>query len=133
MLLANAGLLLGGLFWGWLGTIVGLDLTFHIATLAIMLSTPLCVIWSLDPIDRMWRLAMRVFLAKHLELQEKREHPLHRIMQVEEKPDSIVIKTTDIRLPRWIGEALRHAYKSSLELRYTAESYSIEVQWSREL
>ena len=60
MLLANAGLLLGGLFWGWLATIVGLDLTFHIATLAIMLSTPLCVIWSLDAIDRMWRLAMRV-------------------------------------------------------------------------
>ena len=59
MLLANAGLLLGGLFWGWLATIAGLDLTFHIATLAIMLSMPLCVIWSLDPVDRMWRLAVR--------------------------------------------------------------------------
>jgi len=58
MLLANVGLLFGGLFWGWLVTIVGLDLTFHIATLAIMLSMPLCVIWSLDPADWMWRLAV---------------------------------------------------------------------------
>ena len=59
MLLANAGLLLGGLFWGWLATIAGLHLTFHIATLAIMLSMPLCLNWSLDPVDRMRRLAVR--------------------------------------------------------------------------
>ena len=58
MVLANVGLLFGGLFWGWLATIAGLDLTFHIATLAIMLSMPLCVIWSLDPVDGMWRLAL---------------------------------------------------------------------------
>ena len=71
-------------------------------------------------------------LVRHLELREKREHPLHRIMQIEEKSDSIMIKTTDIHLPRSIGEALCHAYKGSLEFRYTAESYSVEVQWSRE-
>lgn len=71
-------------------------------------------------------------LARHHEQQEKREHPLHRIMQIEEKPDSIVIKTTDIYLPHSIGEALRHAYKGSLEFRYAAESYFIEVKWSRE-
>lgn len=71
-------------------------------------------------------------LARHQEQQEKREHPLHRIMQIEEKPDSIVIKTTDIHLPHSIGEALRHAYKGSLELRYTEEIYFIEVKWSRD-
>ena len=53
-------------------------------------------------------------------------------MNIEEKPDSIVIKTTDIHLPRAIGEALHHAYKGSLDLRYTEESYFIEVKWSRE-
>jgi hypothetical protein len=71
-------------------------------------------------------------LARQQEAQEKREHPLHRIMQIEEKPNSIVIKTTDIHLPRSIGEALRHAYKGNLKLRYTEESYSIEVKWRRE-
>jgi MFS family permease len=60
MLLSNAGLLLGGLFWGWLAAIMGLNITFHIATLAIMFSMPLCVVWSLDPVERMWRLAVRV-------------------------------------------------------------------------
>ena len=53
-------------------------------------------------------------------------------MQIEEKADSIVIQTTDIHLPHSIGEALRHAYKGSLELRYADESYFIEVKWSRE-
>ena len=71
-------------------------------------------------------------LARHLEQWERREHPLHRIMLIEEKPDSIVISTTDIHLPRSIGEAVRHAYKGRLELRYTEESYSVEVKWSRE-
>jgi hypothetical protein len=71
-------------------------------------------------------------LARHHEQQEKREHALHRIMQIEEKPDSIVIKTTDIYLPHSIGEALRHAYKGSLEFRYAEESYFIEVKWTRE-
>ena len=71
-------------------------------------------------------------LARHQEQQENREHPLHRIMGIEEKPNSIVIKTTDIHLPRAIGEALRHAYKGSLELRYTQESYFVDVKWSRE-
>ena len=71
-------------------------------------------------------------LARHQEQQENREHPLHRIMGVEEKPNSIVIKTTDIHLPRAIGEALRHAYKGSLKLRYTQESYFVDVKWSRE-
>jgi len=59
MLLANAGLLLGGLFWGWLAASAGLDLTFHTATIAIMVSMPLCLIWSLDPVDRIRRLAVR--------------------------------------------------------------------------
>ena len=36
-------------------------------------------------------------------------------MGIEEKPGSIVIKTTDIHLPRAIGEALHHAYKGSLD------------------
>ena len=71
-------------------------------------------------------------LARHQEQQENREHPLHRIMEIEERPDSIVIKTTDIHLPHAIGEALHRAYKGSLDLRYTEESYFVDVKWSRE-
>jgi hypothetical protein len=70
-------------------------------------------------------------LARHQEQQEKQEHPLHRIMEIQEKAGSIVIKTTDIHLPHSIGEALRHAYKGSLEFRYSEESYFVQVKWSR--
>jgi len=71
-------------------------------------------------------------LARHLEQQENSEHALHRIMGIEEKADSIVIKTTDIHLPRALGEALHHAYKGVLDLHYTEESYFIDVKWRRE-
>ena len=43
-------------------------------------------------------------LARHQEEQEKGEHPLHRIMRIEEGADAVVVKTTDIHLPRRIGE-----------------------------
>jgi NMD protein affecting ribosome stability and mRNA decay len=70
-------------------------------------------------------------LIRHREQGENREHPLHRIMQIEEKPESIVIKTTDIHLPHAIGEALRRAYKGHLAIRYSEETYFVEVKWSR--
>ena len=70
-------------------------------------------------------------LIRHREQEENREHPLHRIMQVKQKPDSVVVKTTDIHLPHTIGEALRHAYKGDLEIRYSDETYFVEVKWSR--
>jgi hypothetical protein len=70
-------------------------------------------------------------LIRHREQEENREHPLHRVMQIEEKPDSILISTTDIHLPHAIGEALRHAYKGNLEIRYSAETYFTEVKWNR--
>jgi hypothetical protein len=53
-------------------------------------------------------------LARHQEAQEKAEHPLHRIMEIEERDDAIVVRTTDIHLPR-IGEALRHAFHGDVE------------------
>jgi hypothetical protein len=48
-------------------------------------------------------------MARNREPEEKQAHPLHRIMGIEEHPDSLVIKTTDIHLPHDIAETLRHA------------------------
>jgi NMD protein affecting ribosome stability and mRNA decay len=71
-------------------------------------------------------------LARHHEKQENTEHPLHRIMKIEEHPDAIVIKTTDIHLPQRIGEALRHAYKGELDMHYDEEGYLVRINWNRE-
>ena len=73
-----------------------------------------------------------IHLARHQEEQEKGEHPLHRIMDIEQADDALVIRTTDIHLPRRIGEALRHAYHGELEFHYDQETYFIRVRWTRD-
>jgi hypothetical protein len=71
-------------------------------------------------------------LARHQEEQEKAEHPLHRIMSIEEQGGGLVVRTTDIHLPRRIGEALHHAYRGELDFHYEEEAYFIRVRWTRE-
>jgi hypothetical protein len=68
-------------------------------------------------------------LARHNEQLENAEYPLHRIMAIEEQGDGLVITTTDIHLPRRIGEALKHAYHGQLEFHYEEEPYRLRVQW----
>ena len=71
-------------------------------------------------------------LIRNQEALEKGEHPLNRIMSIAEEDGEIVIKTTDIHLPRRIGEALRSAYEGTLDYRYEEETYFLRVAWSRE-
>lgn len=73
-----------------------------------------------------------VHLARHQEEQEKAEHPLHRIMGIEDRDGALVVRTTDIHLPRRIGEALRHAYHGELDFHYEQEEYFIRVHWTRD-
>jgi hypothetical protein len=71
-------------------------------------------------------------LARNHEQEEKAEHPLHRIMQIEAGPMAIAIKTTDIHLPHRIGEALRRAFKGELDVRYEDGACFVRVNWNRE-
>lgn len=71
-------------------------------------------------------------LVRHHEAEEKREHPLHRIMRIEEHPEFLVIRTTDIHLPRRIGEAIRNAFKGELHQQYEEETYFVRIHWQRE-
>lgn len=73
-----------------------------------------------------------VHLIRHQEELEKGEHPLHRIMDIDEQPGEITVTTTDIHLPRRIGEALHHAYQGALDFRYEEEAYFLRVAWTRE-
>ena len=63
--------------------------------------------------------------------QERKEHPLNRIMQVSEGPDEVVVTTTDIHTPRRIGTALERAYRGELETRYGEDEYTLNVQGRR--
>jgi hypothetical protein len=71
-------------------------------------------------------------LARHEEATEQAEYPLHRIMDIETRPHDILITTTDIHLPRRIGEALHHAYRGDLEVHSVDEDRSLRVHWQRE-
>ncbi len=71
-------------------------------------------------------------LLRHNEELEKAEHPLHRIMDIEDENGALVVTTTDIHLPRRIGEALHHAYRGTLDYHYEEETYRLRVRWSRD-
>jgi NMD protein affecting ribosome stability and mRNA decay len=68
-------------------------------------------------------------LVRHHEQRERQEHPLQRIMAVEEKPGETLVTTTDIHLARDIGEALHHAYQGELEFHYNPEQNLLRVNW----
>jgi len=74
-----------------------------------------------------------VGLARNQEELEKGEHPLNRIMAVEDRgDDGLLITTTDIHLPRRIGEAVHRAYEGDFQFRYDDDGYFVRVSWHRD-
>ncbi len=70
-------------------------------------------------------------LVQNVEKRERAEHPLKRIMAIEEKDGETLITTTDIHLARGVGEAIHHAYQGELEFHYNPEEYLLRVHWQR--
>jgi NMD protein affecting ribosome stability and mRNA decay len=71
-------------------------------------------------------------LARNLEEREKQEHPLKRIMRMEEREDgSLEIATTDVHLAQGIGNALHHAYQGELDYHFTEAENLLRVHWRR--
>lgn len=71
-------------------------------------------------------------IARNEQKDETAEHPLNRIMRIEDRPDGLLITTTDVHLARLIGEAMRRAHKGELHLRYDAQGYAVRVEWNRQ-
>lgn len=63
------------------------------------------------------------------ENHERAEHPLKRIMTVEEDEGTTVVTTTDIHLARGMGEALHRAYQGELNYHYNPEQNLLRVSW----
>jgi len=68
-------------------------------------------------------------IAHNEEARMKAEHPLERIMRVEQDGTRVLITTTDIHLPRRIGEAVQHSHKGKLEIKYGEDEYTVRVNW----
>jgi hypothetical protein len=71
-----------------------------------------------------------VSLARHEETAEKTEHPLNRIMSIEEDGERILINTTDIHLPHRIGEAVRRAFHGQCATEFDENGYFARVIWT---
>jgi hypothetical protein len=72
-------------------------------------------------------------LVRNTELAEKSEHCQNRLMAIEEPSDDVIIvTTTDIHLPRRIGEALHRAFHGDLQLHYDEDAYFVRVEWQRD-
>ena len=70
-------------------------------------------------------------LVHNVEKRERTEHPLKRIMAVEEEDSATLVTTTDIHLARGIGEALHHAYQGDLAFHYNPQEYLLRISWER--
>ena len=68
-------------------------------------------------------------LVRHEEAAEKAEHPLNRIANIERTDAGVVIATTDIHLPRRIGEAIERAYRGTLEMHFDDTAYFMRADW----
>ncbi|HEX8962223.1 MAG TPA: BCAM0308 family protein [Rhodocyclaceae bacterium] len=71
-------------------------------------------------------------LLRHHEAKEKAEHPLVRMMDVEDQDGGVLLTTTDIHLARDLGEAVHRAYRGELEFHYNEGEKLLRVHWRRD-
>ncbi len=70
-------------------------------------------------------------LIQHHSEHERTEHPLKRIIAIENQAGAMLITTTDTHLARGIGEAVRHAYQGELKVDHVSGENSVRVHWKR--
>lgn len=70
-------------------------------------------------------------LVEHRAAHAKAEHPLQRVMAIEETDDGVLVTTTDTHLARGIAEALHHAYQGELEFRHEDAQNLLRAHWRR--
>jgi NMD protein affecting ribosome stability and mRNA decay len=70
-------------------------------------------------------------LVKNVEKKEMGNHPMERIMAVEELPEGACITTTGIHVARGIGSALSTAYHGKKTVMYLDGENCVRVNWTR--
>ena len=70
-------------------------------------------------------------LIRHLEQREKAEHPLQQIMGIEERPQKLLVTTTDTHLARGIGRALEQAFHGKSEYSFSKVDHLLRARWQR--
>jgi hypothetical protein len=71
-------------------------------------------------------------VAHNQEKMAKEHRPLQRIMWTRNGSNALEIAVTNFHLARRIGEAIHHAHKGELEVKYSEGDRFARVYWSRE-
>lgn len=73
-------------------------------------------------------------LIHNVEERERTEHPLKRVMAIEDAAGGFVVKTTDAKLAEALGKALKSAYAGELEHPPTTSDKEnlVRVHWTRD-
>ena len=66
---------------------------------------------------------------RNVEAAERAEHPLHRIIEIEEQAEDLIVTTTDIHLPHRIAHALTDAFGGSMSTHYDRGGHFARVVW----
>lgn len=61
----------------------------------------------------------------------REEHPLQRIIGMQDVARGVLVTTTDAHLARGIGVALKDAFKGELDLDFSKEENFVRATWSR--
>ena len=115
--------------WQWAAASEGSDNTLCAACRRINDNFPAGVV-KLHGIFAREQMDEIIRLAGHQEEEEKREHPLNRIIGIEEEDEAIVITTTDIHLPPRIGTAVKRAFHGRLEENFDNAGYFVRITWT---
>ena len=59
------------------------------------------------------------------------EHPLQRIIGMQDVERGVLVTTTDAHLARGIGVALRDAFKGELDLAFSKDENLVRATWAR--
>jgi NMD protein affecting ribosome stability and mRNA decay len=73
---------------------------------------------------------IRRLIQHHVE-HEQNEHPLKRIIAMDNKNGAMLVTTTDTHLARGIGEAVHHAYQGELRIDHVSGESLVRVYWDR--
>lgn len=71
-------------------------------------------------------------LVRNCEAREKAEHPMERIIAIEDQPEGTVVTTTSAHVARRIADGLHDAWKGSLDLHYNKQQELFRAHWKRD-
>jgi NMD protein affecting ribosome stability and mRNA decay len=70
-------------------------------------------------------------LIRNEEARGGQDHPLQRIMGIENKESVVTVTTTDVHLARRMGDALHAAFDGELVIKYSPDEFLVRVNWTR--